>query len=524
MLFNSYEFIFLFLPLALLIFYQIGNRGYYKIAAAFLISASLIFYGWSNPAFVLLLSLSIVFNYGLGSILRREGLQFSHRRLALFLGVSVNLFLIGYYKYIGFLISTVNGLLNTQLPSINPGLPLGISFFSFVQIAYLVDTYRGQTKEHNFLTYCLFACFFPQVTSGPIVRHKDTIPQFLNRALGRFNYEDMAVGLTLFSIGLFKKVMFADRIAAYATPVFQAATQGQSISFVAGWVGALAYTLQLYFDFSAYSDMAIGIGRMFGIKLPLNFDSPYKAVSVVDFWRRWHITLSHFLRDYLYIPLGGNRKGTVRRYANLMITMLLGGLWHGAGWNFIFWGGLHGVYLVINHMWNAFSKARGYDRQQATWWATGLNTLLTFLAVLVAWIFFRAPNVTVAFAILRGMVGLNGISLPSFLAAKLGFLSSLGIQFTGIAPLKNGDWMNALLAITALLVIVWFTPNTYQWLEHYEPALGYAKNQPSENSVDRFWQRFRWHPTPKSVWIPVLMAAVSILFLSQKTEFIYFQF
>ncbi|NES81878.1 MAG: MBOAT family protein, partial [Moorea sp. SIO2B7] len=404
-------------------------------------------------------------------------------------------------------------------------LPLAISFFTFQQIAYLVDAYRGETKEYNFLSYCLFVSFFPQLIAGPIVHHKEVMSQFADKSIYRFDPEDMAVGVTIFSMGLFKKVLIADSIAAYATPVFDAAAGGVSIMFLDAWVGALAYTLQLYFDFSGYSDMAIGVARMFGIKLPINFNSPYKAVNISDFWRRWHITLSNFLRDYLYIPLGGNRKGEFRRNFNLVITMLLGGLWHGAGWNFVFWGGLHGVYLIINHQWRSFRKSIGHDLKKSHWWSRGFGCIVTFLAVVVAWVFFRAENMKAAFAVLKGMIGANGVLLPSFLSKKLVFLQDFGVNFDNAMPILKittySDVVNLFILISSLLLIVWFIPNTQQWMAQHKPAF-------DTSMVERpasIWKKLQWEPGYFSIITGVLLfLSIKIIFAAPDTEFLYFDF
>ena len=349
MLFNSYEFIFLFLPIVLLGFHLIGKQGHHRVAIAWLVGASLFFYGWWNPAYLLLMLFSVLFNYSVGVSLSNTSGRKLLSKTILTIGVSVNLAILGYFKYANFFVDNLNALSGTNLILNEVILPLAISFFTFQQIAYLVDAYRGKTKEYNFLHYCLFVTFFPQLIAGPIVHHKEMLPQFAKDAVYKLRSKHLAIGITIFALGLFKKVVLADGVSVYATPVFNAAEAGVMLTFFEAWGGALAYTFQLYFDFSGYSDMAIGIARMFGIRLPLNFNSPYKATSIIDFWRRWHITLSRFLRDYLYIPLGGSRKGRVRRYINLMTTMILGGLWHGAGWTFLLWGALHGFYLMINH-------------------------------------------------------------------------------------------------------------------------------------------------------------------------------
>jgi D-alanyl-lipoteichoic acid acyltransferase DltB (MBOAT superfamily) len=298
MLFNSYIFIFLFLPVTLFGFFYIGVRGNYYFALAWLVGTSLFFYGWWNPAYIFLIVSSVIFNYFLGSLLNNPLLK--TRKIILIFGIFINLFLLGYFKYYNFFILNINNIFSSSLPIETIILPLAISFFTFQQITYLVDAYKGRTSEYDFLHYCLFVTFFPQLIAGPIVHHKEMLPQFTKKIINQLNYENLAVGLTIFVFGLFKKVVIADGIAGYATPVFSAAEAGITLTFFDAWGGALAYTFQLYFDFSGYSDMAIGLARMFGIRLPLNFNSPYKANNIIEFWRRWHMTLSRFLREYLF--------------------------------------------------------------------------------------------------------------------------------------------------------------------------------------------------------------------------------
>jgi len=344
MLFNSYEFIFLYFPIVLSGFFFIGKYSY-RFAALWLAAASLFFYGWWNPKFVTLLLGSIIFNFAAGYLIAHK--KFAAKQKIIFvISIAINLILLGVFKYTNFFIATANTL-GVHWSSLDIILPLGISFFTFTQIAYLVDVYKGIAREYNFIHYMLFVTWFPHLIAGPVLHHKQMMPQFASPSIYKPNNESIAVGLTLFSLGLFKKVVLADQFALFANPVFNGAGQGESPMIEKAWFGVLAYTLQLYFDFSGYSDMAIGLSRIFNVKLPLNFNSPYKAANIIDFWRRWHMTLSKFLRDYLYVPLGGNRKGPARRHLNLMVTMLLGGLWHGAGWTFVLWGGLHGLYLVL---------------------------------------------------------------------------------------------------------------------------------------------------------------------------------
>ncbi|MDZ8185260.1 MAG: MBOAT family protein [Nostoc sp. ChiSLP02] len=501
MLFSSLQFIFLFLPITLLIFFWIGKYGYYRLAITWLLIASLFFYGWWNPRYLILLGTSIGLNFTIGSILNQEDNSPSKKKTLLSLGIASNIIILAWFKYANFFVSSAADILGINFNFQKIILPLGISFFTFQQITYLVDSYRGETKDTKFLDYCLFIAFFPKLISGPIVHNSELMQQFADKTIYRFNLENMAVGITIFSLGLFKKVVFADNIAVYASPVFNTAAAGVFPTFLESWIGALAYALQLYFDFSGYSDMAIGIARMFGIKLPTNFFSPYKAISISDFWRRWHITLSNFLRDYLYIPLGGNRKGEIRRSLNLMITMLLGGIWHGEGWQFLFWGGLHGAYLSINHQWNVLQKQ--YNLKTDNWISLKLAWLITFIAVVFGWVFFRAENMSTAFVIVKGMVGLNGL------------LFSTQIIASGLKK--------AIIDICILLAIVWFTPNVQEWMSKYEPVLNYEKiKKLSSNSL--FWSKFYWQPNQSYAAIVSVLTAIALLHLTKVSEFVYFQF
>src|SRR4030081_1504621 len=351
MLFNSYLFIFLFLPIALIGYFALGRLG--NLAPVmWLALASLCFFPGSNWQFVLLLLASVAFNYGIGLLLISGRLRPLPRFAVLTIGVAGDLLVLGTFKYAGFLAANLNAILSTGFTG-NILLPVGISFYTFTQIAFLVDAYRGKVARYRLPDYVLFVTYFPHLIAGPILHHKDMIPQFERAAAKRPDAHMILCGLIIFAIGLFKKTCLADGIQPLVTLAFGP----NAPSFDQAWIGALAYTFQLYFDFSGYSDMAIGISLMFGIFLPLNFNSPYKAMSIIDFWRRWHMTLSQFLRDYLYIPLGGNRRGRILRYANLMITMVLGGLWHGAAWTFGAWGALHGAVLCINHAWNNYGPA-----------------------------------------------------------------------------------------------------------------------------------------------------------------------
>jgi D-alanyl-lipoteichoic acid acyltransferase DltB (MBOAT superfamily) len=518
MLFNSYVFIFVFLPVTLAGFFLLG-RFQPKLAAAWLTAASLFFYGWWNPLYVALLVLSICFNYVCGVAIARSTAPVgsgARKRLLIF-AVAVNLGVLAYYKYANFFVSSVNYASGSTFSFGEIILPLGISFFTFTQIAFLADAYYGKAREYNFVHYGLFVTYFPHLIAGPVLHHAEMMPQFNEPATYRLSFENTAVGITIFVIGLFKKVMLADGVGGYAKPVFDAAAAGVELTALEAWCGALAYTFQLYFDFSGYSDMAIGLSRLFGIVLPLNFHSPYKAVNIADFWRRWHMTLSRFLRDYLYIPLGGNRHGQARRYASLMITMVLGGLWHGAGWTFVLWGTLHGVYLAINHGWRALRRSWGHDLDHPTRWGRACGCFVTFIAVVIGWVLFRSADLTTAMAMLKAMAGLNGLVLPDFWLPKWGaagrWLAEHGVRFGDTRDLVGGGVVNW---IGILLLVVWFAPNTQQLLAGYRPALALF--------AERYQGRLAWRPAPLYALVTAVLALIAIFNLHKQSEFLYFQF
>jgi D-alanyl-lipoteichoic acid acyltransferase DltB (MBOAT superfamily) len=507
MLFNSYEFIFLFLPITLLIYVVLVHNRKKEAAMTWLVAASLFFYGWWNPAYLLLIIGSMLFNY-------YTGVQLSYRQNRLLLGIAiaVNLGFLGYFKYANFFVENISNLAGLGWNIEHIVLPLAISFFTFQQIAYLVDAYRRETSEYNFLHYALFVSFFPQLIAGPIVHHKEMLPQFIRETARSIEYRHLAIGISVFILGLFKKVVIADSLAPYSIGAFEAVAAGEMLTFFEAWKGALAYTFQLYFDFSGYSDMAIGLAMLFGIRLPLNFNSPYKAGSIIEFWQRWHITLSRFLRDYLYIPLGGNRKGHVRRYLNLVITMLLGGLWHGAEWTFVFWGGLHGLYLVINHGWRRIKELAGIVHSHVIFNTASL--LLTFFAVVVAWVFFRAEDFSAAILMLKSMSGYGGVVWPADARGQLGIfantLSSMGLEF-GYPGQFNG--LANLVGMIVILLFVFTAPNVQQLMNRYPVAI----NPPAASTLV-------WAPDLRWGLLIGFMALLSILRLGQMTEFLYFQF
>lgn len=517
MLFNSHAFIFLFLPLTLLVFFGFGRISA-RLAAGGLAAASLIFYGWWNPAYVALLLLSILCNFSAGGAIARAQADGDTRRSVrlLTLAVIANLGLLGYYKYADFFVANLNAVTGAGLGFADVVLPLGISFFTFTQIAFLVDAHQGKAREYNLVHYGLFVTYFPHLIAGPILHHGEMMPQFAQREIYRPQHDLIAAGLTLFVLGLVKKVLIADGVAPYVAPVFDAPGAGVTLTMLEAWCGALAYTFQLYFDFSGYSDMAVGLSLLFGVRLPVNFHSPYKAVNVIDFWRRWHMTLSRFLRDYLYVPLGGNRRSRTRRYINLLLTMLLGGLWHGAGWTFVLWGALHGAYLMVNHGWRELRRRLGHNLHQSTPWGRRAGCLLTFVAVVVGWVLFRAPDMETAAAILRAMAGFNGLVLPEGWAARAGdagaALAALGVQFGATPALPR---TGVLHWIWILLLIVWLAPNTQQIMAAAKPALGVPKEAPS---------RIRWQISAPWALLTLALLLAVMVNLGRHSEFLYFQF
>ncbi len=465
MFFNSASFLFVFLPVVLAGYFFLERLPRIFWRQVWLLAASLVFYGWANPQALLLFIPLILVNFIMGNrLLKSAG---TPSRLILGGGIAFNLLVLGYFKYANFFVSNLNAVLQDDLFLDRILLPLGISFLTFMQIAWLVASYRKEAVPCSLFEYFLYSAFFPQVVSGPIVYQKESLPQFRKSRTSGERTNDICVGATLFSMGLAKKVLLADPLGPWATQVFWAAGEGHSISLCAAWIGALAYAFQLYFDFSGYSDMALGVARLFGIRLPLNFNSPYKAESISDFWRRWHMTLSRFLRDFVYIPLGGSRCGGLRRSMNLFLTMLLGGFWHGAGWTFLLWGALHGGYLVINHQWSLISESRIIPCSFIfSGWG---GRLLTFAAVLVAWLFFRASKPEDAWQILVAMVGGGGPIVgndPLFSKSSPVVMSVLG---GGGLPLDPQVVMMSWLLI--LTVFVWVLPNSQQILRQMEPGL-----------------------------------------------------
>ncbi len=483
MLFNSYEFIFAFLPITFIIYFFLLNRRLVVGAKAFLVFASLFFYSWWNITYLPIILTSMLFNYSIGNSLNNNFSKVKiNKKTILAFGILTNISLLGYFKYADFFISNINLVSNSNIELLHLALPLAISFFTFQQVAYLVDSYRQETAEYDFLNYALFVTFFPQLIAGPIVHHKEMMPQFASRWNLVKNYKNIAIGLFIFSIGLFKKVVIADTFAVWATNGFDKA---EVLNLVEAWATSLSYTFQLYFDFSGYTDMAIGIALLFNIKLPQNFNSPYKAKDIQDFWRRWHITLSRFLKDYIYIPLGGNRVREYRVLSNLMITFILGGLWHGAGWTFVFWGFLHGGALVVHRIW----KNLGFRMNSILAW------FITFNFINIAWVFFRAKEWDDAIKVLSAMFGGSGIVLPSSIEQEI---------------IKNIEYSNAwLLNIYA---------DKYIFLQL---LLGFLIVLSKWNSI---FIKKNFVPNIITIVLMCLILVSSLLHLSGVHEFLYFNF
>ena len=544
MLFNSYEFICVFLPATLAGFFLLGTKSR-QWALSWLIVASLFFYAWWRPINVLIIAPSIIVNFvlarvllGLGAEKGRDGI----RRAVLVLGIAFNICFLGYFKYVNFFADVANDLAGTNFVLERVILPLGISFITFQKIAFLVDVHARRIESFSLRDYCLFVLFFPPLIAGPIVHFREIMPQFREVSC-RFDKENLSVGLTLFFCGLFKKVVLADGIAAHVTPIYEIAAAGGGVSLFPSWVAAIGFTLQIYFDFSGYTDMALGLSRCFGVRLPPNFDSPLKASSIIDFWLRWHMTLTRFLTAYLYNPLVlwltrrrmakglgalGGRNAGVGSFLQLLVgptllTMFVSGFWHGAGYLFIVWGLLHGFYLAINHAWRLFGPALWPNKESYARFMRPVGFGLTFVAVVISMVLFRSPTVGAAKELLKGMVGLNGISLPQHILERLGPLAELLKPIVSVAAAGTGvelvaaalPWIVTLLAIALLL------PNSLQLMARYEPALG-LKQRPADK--DRLARALAWRPTlPWSIAVSVV-AATAIMRLGGRSEFLYWQF
>ncbi|MDA8405200.1 MAG: MBOAT family protein [Desulfobacteraceae bacterium] len=478
MLFNSYVYIFLFLPASVAVYFLLNHYRRQNIADVFLVFANFFFYAWWDWRYLPLLAGSVAFNFFVGNRLSPQSGRFnsSQRKTALIFGLTVNIGALVFFKYADFFIENLNLMTGLHIGLLKIAFPLAISFFTFVQIAYLVDRYRGGVEPERLVNYALFATFFPQLISGPIVRHEEMKPQYAGQAQRHLNWENIYAGLVIFSMGLFKKVFVADTFAVWATAGFNHAG---SLNLIEAWITSLSYTLQIYYDFSGYTDMAIGSALFFNIRLPRNFNSPYQAISIQDFWRRWHMTLSGWLRDYLFIPLGGSRGGEFNTYRNLMITFVLCGLWHGAGWTFIFWGAMHGTAIVIHRIW---SKA-GYKMPGFPAWA------LTFLFINVGWVFFRAPDFHTAIRVLSGMMDIGSLHSVAGLKTMLGLAQ--------ISP--GGDAGKIAVWLAGFSGLAFLAENSNRLIENVQPS-------------------FRW------ALVTLILLLMGMPDFQQPSEFLYFNF
>lgn len=516
MLFNSNEFLFAFLPACLLAFHLLRRMGWYPMSLLAMFGFSLYFYAAASAEFALLFVTAICVNYFVGN-------RLADRPNFLLAAAAVigNLAVIAYFKYAAFGVTQANLLFGSDFSVPSVILPVGISFYTFQNITFIVDAYKGKVKERSFVRYGVFVSFFPHLIAGPIVHHADIMPQF-DKLERNSKLDDFAAGLGLFAIGLAKKTMLADPLGTIASPMFDAAAGGTDPNLVSAWIGVLAYTFQIYFDFSAYSDMAYGLALMFGIRLPANFFSPYKATSIVEFWRRWHMTLSRLLREYVYIPLGGNRRGPLLRYVNLLATMLIGGLWHGAGWTFIIWGALHGFYLIVNHAWNA-TLGRSIKLGRLGW-------ALTFLAVVLAWVPFRAADLDATISVYSAMFGFGTVALP---LEAVDLLRRFGLDPVawGIgvyAENFRGDYYFGFLVLLTGAVLAFLAPNSIEIMAPARPVL-YADAFLAESEARRgtsAWRTFRFRPTLLAGGLTgaFLMIELMIINSAVQSEFLYFQF
>lgn len=500
MLFNSVEFIFVFLPITILLFYFSIKYTNIKCGLFILTVASLFFYGYWNFTYLLLLLISIFINYFISKFIISEPTNKTAKKIILYIGVIFNLALIGFFKYYNFFLENINHLFDSDFSFRQIILPLGISFFTFQQIIYIIDSYKGKIQSTSFLEYLLYISFFPQLIAGPIVKPEQILPQLLNYNPQKIYSEKVLNGIVYFLLGLFKKVVIADTFSTYIKKAFAVADTGVNLSFIESLYATLGYTFQIYFDFSGYCDMAIGLGFMFGVTLPANFNSPYKAHSIIDFWRNWHITLSNFLKDYVYIPLGGNRNGKIRQRTNLLITMFIGGLWHGASWTFVFWGTLHGVYLIINHTFIAILKFLNLDSIRKNFIYSTLAWIITFSSVAFAWIFFRASTFTGALQIIKGLFSFD-IKLPTQIVAFFPSILKSYIIPVGTLPYAGNATVSGLLFETVLIaisfLIVLFTPNIAKLSDKKKYIL---------------------------IIITFYLSLQKVLFCLEESEFIYFQF
>lgn len=532
MLFNSYEFICVFLPISLVGYYGIGKIGR-KAGAFWLGFSSLVFYCAWNPGNVLILVASIIFNYNISKRIEINKFCNGRQRAWLICGIVINLCALFYYKYFGVLISSVTGSGFSPVPMNDIILPLGISFFTFTQIGYLIDVQQDTVKDRDPLNYFLFVTFFPHLIAGPILHNHEIMPQFGKEETYRFSPHNLTVGSMMFIIGLSKKCLIADPISGRTSEAFLSPVH---LTVTGAWLLMLTYAIQIYFDFSGYTDMAIGIARMFNVRFPTNFNSPYKATSIIDFWQRWHMTLTRLLTLYLFNPMAlaiarmrvvrglpVDRKAKARPVGfltmvvlPLMITMGLAGIWHGAGIKFLIFGILHGVYLTINHAWRIIRpglKAGVGKLEEIVGWG------LTIIAILVALVFFRAPSLHVALTILGAMAGAHSLGVIAF---PPGFMDALSMMFArngaaaSTAGVKTIEMVIQTSEVAALWFVVLVMPNSQQIMSCYEPVLGRV------TASGLF--KLSWRPTAAWALASGVAGAIAMIAVAGTTDFVYFEF
>jgi alginate O-acetyltransferase complex protein AlgI len=546
-LFNSYQFIFAYLPVVLIGCFLLAKFAGPQVAQLWLIGASLYFYASWNAFYLPLLLGSILFNYAIAIMMVKQEDEARRKQLML-LAVAIDLGLLAYYKYTNFFLGTVGDLTGTKFVVATIILPLGISFYTFQQLTLLVDVSAGRIKSFRFRDFLLFVIFFPHLIAGPIVHHREMMPQF-EEAKYRFNWSNMAVGLTLFAAGLFKKTILADGIAGHIAPLFTEAAVGHTVTLPFAWAAAVGFTMQIYFDFSGYSEMALGLARMIGIKLPMNFYSPLKSVGIIEFWSRWHMTLTRFLTAYLFNPqatalhrwwMGGGRKGVrgvKTPYSSFLMlvglptftTMFLAGLWHGAGYQYLVFGALHGIYLATNQGWRLYRTKLFKDTPRYHAIARPLGLVATLICVFVANAYFRADSVRAGSNLVAGMFGLHGVGLPEVFLTRLGgfgtILSHMGVVFF---PTSASNFLAVYGWAVGLLFVALTFPNILQILRDYEPALPSTAPPAAANEASGWWQRWTslllWRPTLGWALATAAASAVGILALNQVTEFLYWQF
>ena len=498
MFFNSFSFLFLFLPTTLFFFYYASSNRL-NWAIPWLTGVSFLFYSFCGWASTVLLLGSVLMNYIMGVFLKENSIKDkSKKKIILYFGIICNIGILIFFKYFGAInkIQPNSFTINLQTSFI---IPIIFSFFTFQQIIYLVETWRGKFNETRFLDYFLYITFFPQLLIGPIVRPSDFFPQLKDKKIFNLEASRFAVGLTIISFGLFKKVVLADGISRYANSAFDAVAQGATLTLVEAWSGVISFSLQVYFDFSGYSDIAVGLGYLFGFKLPINFESPYKASSLISFWRSWNITLSQFVRDYIYIPLGGKRHGFLRQSFNIFMVMLIGGIWHGTGATFILWGGAHGVCLTINHLWRGFRKSLGHSLKNENFFNTMISRLATFLTVIFLWVIFRSDTLNSALSIIQSLLGLH---------------SAPDSEFNNIKINEDRLWF--------FLFIAWFAPNTREIMSRYFSANNKSDKSQQSSELESHW--YHWYPNQWWAALTAILFIMSLLGLTHSKEFIYFQF